>query len=180
MNSISEWNMQSIMGALDSSVRVGASPAGRWYYPASAGGPSWADASLSDQLSAISKLAANWDGYGAEPIEPTAIASARKLLERLTPTPDVIMPSTAGTVVIEWETTLGRANLELGRQTFSFYTSPRLGEPTFLSGDAREEDAEEINYALAAIAATSNYGSVSSNDWRSGIALLDEARTVSS
>lgn len=152
-----------------------APPVGRWYLVRASASSRWADASLSDQLDAISELQPDWDGYGAASIEPAALAAARQLLGRLQPLPEIMLPASSGTLVLEWETPLGRAHLELGKQTYSFYAAPRNGQPIFLTGDVREEDAEDINYALATIIGSSSQVAVSRDDWCSGVALLDES-----
>lgn len=154
-----------------------APPVGQWYLPRLSASSRWADASLADQIDAIAALQPDWDGYGAAKIEPTALAAARQLLGALQPMPEIILPASGGTLVLEWETVLGRAHLELGRQTYSFYAAPRNGQPIFLSGDVREEDAEDFNYALATITGSSSQVAVSRGDWRGGLALLDEGHS---
>ena len=64
------------------------------------------DASLSvhpatDRLTKIAKLPANWDSYGALPIDPRAIESARKLITALSHPPQIV-PTTEGGIQLEW------------------------------------------------------------------------------
>jgi hypothetical protein len=110
---------------------------------------SWRKALIEDQLRDIEVLDENWDSYGGAKVEKNAIISARYSLNVLSEFPKYLMPSTAGTLLFEWESPLGRACLEFGQQTFSFYASPKIGDTIFLSGNLREMHAEKINDALA-------------------------------
>lgn len=126
----------------------------------------WYAASLNDQLNQLSRLADDWDGYGAAGIEAQAVTHAQFILPLLAATPDHLLPSAAGTILIEWESMLGRASLELGRDTFSFYTSPAVGDPILLGGTMQALDVEDINYAVATIAGKVVPQSLESNNWR--------------
>ena len=112
----------------------------------------WHTAALTDQLRELSTLVDGWDGYGAAGIEARAVTHAENVLPLLDVAPDHLLPSSAGTILIEWETMLGRASLELGRDTFSFYTSPAVGDPILLGGTVQGLDVGDINFALATVA----------------------------
>ncbi|WP_295990879.1 hypothetical protein [Rugamonas sp.] len=109
---------------------------------------------LLEQLNEIANLTDDWDGYGAAAIDEGAISHARAVLPGLTILPDAVLPSVAGTVLMEWEAALGVASLELGRELFSFYTSPTTGTAILLEGAMREFNVEDINFAVATVAAS--------------------------
>lgn len=58
------------------------------------------------RLRGFTSLTPDWDSYGAEPIAPTAIAAAEKLLLRVVRTfgirPDIVAPLATGGVHLEW------------------------------------------------------------------------------
>ncbi len=139
------------------------------YYPFQQKQTTWYAASLKDQLRELSKLDDNWDGYGAAKIEARAVAHAQFVLPSLDISPDHLLPSVAGTILIEWENMLGRASLELGIETFSFYTSPAVGAPILLGGTMQELNVEDINYAVATIAGKAIPQSLEGNNWRVSI-----------
>jgi len=114
----------------------------------------WQDAALLEQLNEIGKLDDGWDGYGAAGIDAAAIAHARSTLPGLTALPDAVLPSVAGTVLMEWETAFGSASLEFGCESFSFYTSPTVGKAILLGGAMREFNVEDINFAVATVVAS--------------------------
>lgn len=126
----------------------------------------WHTATLNDQLKELSELVDDWDGYGAAGIEALAVTHTRNVLPLLFVAPDHLLPSSAGTILIEWESMLGRASLELGRDTFSFYTSPVLGDPILLGGTVQALDVEDINYAVATISGKVVPQSLESSNWR--------------
>lgn len=110
-------------------------------------------AELLDQLDEIGKLMDDWDGYGAARVGEEAIVQARGVLPGLTILPDAVLPSVAGTLLMEWEAVFGTASLELGRDSFSFYTSPAMGDAILLGGGMREFNVEDINFAVATVVA---------------------------
>lgn len=73
------------------------------------------DWALLEQLNDIGQLSDDWDGYGAASIDATAIAHARVVLPSLTTLPDALLPSVAGTVLMEWETAFGADGLVRSR-----------------------------------------------------------------
>jgi len=113
----------------------------------------WCDSALLEQLNEIGQLGEDWDGYGAAGIDAAVIAHARRILPDLTPPPDAVSPSVAGTVLIEWDAAFGAASLELGRDSFSLYTSATMGDAILLGGAMREFNVEDINFAVAAVVA---------------------------
>lgn len=114
--------------------------------------PLWQKNSVVNQVRDISHLTDDWDGYGGASVEKNAISIAMFLLESLSEYPNDTLPSTAGTLLFKWDEPRGKASLELGRETFSFYASPKAGKPIFLGGKMQEIDAQDINAALATIA----------------------------
>ena len=61
------------------------------------------------QLFEIKRLSEDWDGAGAEPIDPSITDSAADVLRRFKqeiqyPAPSRIVPTPSGSVCIEWET----------------------------------------------------------------------------
>ena len=76
-------------------IRVDGNPAPRWLGP------------TSEALNRLSSLGANWDSYGALPIDPAHLVSAIELLSLImresTPVPSVV-PTTQGSVQLEWHT----------------------------------------------------------------------------
>jgi len=130
----------------------------------------WYAYSLVDQLMQISRLTDGWDGYGAAGIDFKAVAHARNILPLLHASPDHILPGVAGTVLVEWERSLGRASLEIGQDTFSFYTSPTVGDPILLGGTIQGLDVGDINFALATITGNVVPQSLESRNWHVGVA----------
>ena len=114
-------------------------------------GPVWYEESFVKQLREIGELRDDWDGYGGARIEPEAISRALSIFSYLAQYPSHLLPSSSGTLLLEWVGHRGRASLELGRETFGFYASPKVGNPIFLGGDVREMNSEDINNALATI-----------------------------
>ncbi len=73
------------------------------------------------------------------------------LAEQFQYLPDFVYPDASGTVVLEWEGAGGRANFEVGRTSFSFYTAPNIGESIFLDGEIDGLNVNDLNYAIATI-----------------------------
>lgn len=136
---------------------------------------SWEVASLSEQLRALGKLQEGWDGYEAAPVDSHALARASELVSVLRAPPEHILPSTAGTVLLEWEGPFGRASLELGRSTFGFYTAPHTGAPILLGGNSDEMHAEDLEVALATISSSHVPQSMEGGDWDIGFARTHQA-----
>lgn len=66
----------------------------------------------------LAKLPADWNGYGASPIDPDVIESASKLINRLPAdavSPPQVVPMTRGRLQFEWHR--GRRSLELEIET---------------------------------------------------------------
>jgi len=58
-------------------------------------------AALDERFAEISKLEANWDSYGASPIDRRAIESARRVIAALSHSPQIV-PTTSGGIQLEW------------------------------------------------------------------------------
>lgn len=132
----------------------------------------WEQAARENHLTDISTLPDDWDGCGAVAVSYEAIAHSRIFLDALNINdnlPDLILPNAAGTVLFEWEELLGSAHLEIGKSTFGFYTSPKIGESIMLGGPIEVLDAKQIRDALATIFPSINSFSLAIGDNRMGI-----------
>lgn len=162
------WTAQpeSVAGVMDS------------YYTASARERrvTWYDASLEEQLSRISELGDNWDGYGAASVDGRIIESTRSIMDMLDIPPDVLIPNASGTVTLEWESPLGRASLEVGIDTFGFYTAPNAGTSIFLGGSIRGLEVGDINFAVSTIAGEVIPYAMESGDWDLGVESRNQER----
>lgn len=173
MSSISGWTLPRLGTALEAAFApvqcydfgIGQTPSFTYQAVSHA---TWHSASVWDQLNALSRLTDGWDGYGAAAIDARAIAHARSVLSCLEILPDHLLPSVSGTLLLEWEGMLGRASLEIGRDTFSFYTSPTVGYPILLGGTVRELDVGDINFALATVTGKFIPQSLEGSNWRAG------------
>ena len=126
----------------------------RAFDPPRRGTDFWEHAAREDELTEIARLPDNWDGCGATAVTDDAIAHAQALLAALDATgdaPDLISPSPAGTVLFEWESSLGTAHLEIGRSTFGFYTSPTMGNAMLYGGGIGGLNAKKIRVAVTTI-----------------------------
>lgn len=114
----------------------------------------------------IAELRDGWDGGSAHGVASRAIANASATLASLrllNCPPDLISPSSSGTVEFEWQRGLGSAHLELGNSTFGFYTEPSVGEPIMEGGSVEVLNVEKIRDALATVEASPAAPSVA--DW---------------
>ena len=166
----SDWSPPSIFGR---STELEPSPRG-WSVHLPADSSQWKLVSALTQLDAIGALSDDWDGYGGAAIDAAAIDAGKVFLVQLIALPQSLLPNSNGTLSFEWESPYGRAHLEIGAEAFSFYAAPRFGQPTFLSGDLRVGDAEDINSALATVTQTRTPGAVTPTDWAGGVARLHE------
>ena len=114
--------------------------------------PMTAEATIAEQtLSEISRLPANWDGYGGVPIATSTVENARSALLSLLrdlPLPDVT-PNANGTISFEWESASFVAGLEIGATRFSFFLRPRFGGSTYAEGDASLVSQHSIGPLIA-------------------------------
>ncbi len=147
MTSVSGWAIRSPLPLANRTECIGYGV----LWPQSDG--TWGDAAQERQLEALGALEENWDGYGAAHIKAETLKNARWFLKFVSQSrrPDFIVPNPAGTVIFEWETPFGEAQLELGKSTFGFYTSPNAGSPIMLGGPIEVLNAHEIRSALAGI-----------------------------
>lgn len=91
------------------------------------------------EISEISKLEENWDGYGASRISESAIYHATGFLTAASmslPAPDVV-PNSNGTISLGWESVHSAAHLEIGTATFMLSIDTGR-EPVFISGPTSE------------------------------------------
>ncbi|WP_027793370.1 hypothetical protein [Paraburkholderia acidipaludis] len=132
----------------------------------------WYEASLDEQLSDVKALGEDWDGHGAASIDVAIVNNAKSLLMLLRNPPDYLLPSVSGTILIEWEGLLGRASLEIGIDTFGFYTAPKVGKSIFLGGSIRGLELGDIDFAVSTIVGSAVPHSLESIDWTLGIESL--------
>jgi hypothetical protein len=103
-----------------------------------------------NQIEELSEMQADWDGYGALPINAAtkynSITSLRGILIYV-PAPE-ITPNPNGTLSFEWETKRGSAHLEIGQTRLSFYIKPKIGEPAFLDASADDILLNSINVGI--------------------------------
>ncbi len=102
-----------------------------------------ASAAMSE-LSKLTALPTNWDGYGAKPIDPATADNARAALAGLLPNAPApeLTPNPNGTISMEWESAAGIAHLEVGKTRYSFYVKPTGGQASVVDGDARNVPKE--------------------------------------
>jgi hypothetical protein len=100
----------SLGSALGNWIAVTSGAAGHWEAVIDTGYAEF----VRESLRAIASLRTGWDGYGAAPIGPDLIDTARDLLNRL---PDyrvdnpAIIPTADSSIQLEW--TIGRRSLEI-------------------------------------------------------------------
>jgi hypothetical protein len=91
------------------------------------------------QITELTTLKDNWDGYGAVHIQENtknnALAAADQIL-RFSPFPTDIAPNSNGTISLDWETKFGAAHLEVGLSRYSFYMDTNVGASLFCDGSA--------------------------------------------
>jgi hypothetical protein len=95
-----------------------------------------------EEIDQLESLEANWDGYDADAISEQACGAARSFLASLPSsfeTPD-LSPNPTGTISMEWTTTGGKAQLELGKTKFSFYVRPTGGGTMYHKGELSHTD----------------------------------------
>lgn len=79
----------------------------------------------------------NWDGYDAARISDAACVAARAFLNSLPSgleSPE-LSPNPSGTISMDWQSSHGAAQLELGKSKFSFYLRRRGGKTLYHQGD---------------------------------------------
>jgi hypothetical protein len=103
-----------------------------------------------NEIEELSKLRANWDGYGGVPISEytkyNSMAALRGILLSA-PHPD-ITPNPNGTLSFEWETQRGVAHLEVGQTRMSFYIKSLVGEPIFIDSSTSDMLLNSIRIGL--------------------------------
>ncbi|MFW7343545.1 hypothetical protein V0R37_18630 [Pollutimonas sp. H1-120] len=91
-------------------------------------------------LQELGDLPDNWDGEGAADIADDILSRSAKILMEINQLPTDIVPHPAGTVMLEWETWLGRAYIEIGSSRYNIYVKPRYARPRALVGDVTQLD----------------------------------------
>ena len=96
------------------------------------------EAGLRDALIEYKSMSANWDGYGALPVDKDVIRNCEVALRALTSQVRGadIAPNPNGTVSLEWVSERGMAHLEIGKTRFSFFIKPAGGTASVLEGEA--------------------------------------------
>lgn len=94
---------------------------------------------LVQQLNQLEVLADNWDGYGGASFSQSALEQARKMLgAQLHSSGKVslpnIVPTSNGTVALEWQEGDGEAVVEIGSTRVSGFIKAHNAPPVFLSG----------------------------------------------
>lgn len=77
-----------------------------------------------NDIEALKKLEANWDGYGAMPILATSINNAKEIvLNKIISADNIedIQPNPNGTVTITWSKENNQVCLEVGTEKMSFF-----------------------------------------------------------
>ena len=101
----------------------------------------------------LGKRGADWDGYGALPIDKLTMANSSEALVRLMRSgaraPD-IAPNPNGTISFEWMTVHGSAHLEVGMTRYSFFLQAAGARPFVTDGPAGRVPTE-LGTAIAAI-----------------------------
>src|SRR5690606_29903902 len=81
------------------------------------------------RLKELAALPNNWDGQGAADLTDSIVARAAGVLKRIRLLPTDITPHPSGTVMLEWETSLGRAYIEIGQTIYNVYAKARSSMP---------------------------------------------------
>ena len=103
---------------------------------------------IKTQLREFAALPMNWDGYGAQKISQEAcdtIDSLMDMIQRCSMSLPSVTPKVAGTIAVEWQTSLGDAYLEIGKTRYSGYIEGKDSGPTFL-----EDNVDAISPELVA------------------------------
>ena len=120
--------------------------------------PSWTKYQSDTQLAEIERLGANWDGYGAHPIDAETAKFARNALaifQRWDVVPD-LTPNPNGTISFEWETPKGNAHLEMGKTRFVCILRPTGAATIPFSGVTTSPHGidSQISFIAGALAAS--------------------------
>ena len=100
-------------------------------------------AHLVAKLNELANLADNWDGYGGAAISQSTLDHVRKLLGaqvlygRDLSLPD-LMPTSNGTIALEWQEPDGEAIVEIGENDLSGFVRTREDEHVVLGGSASD------------------------------------------
>jgi len=153
------WPQRADSSRLQANIEIASLQMQRWQalYRLSVHRVQWRLPFLKNSLAAIAALEPNWDGLDAIPVSKEAVEHGNSILLSLSDLgvePGTIRPSSAGTLVFEWDLPAGEAQLEIGRSTFGFFTDPHVGEPVLCDGPIEALNFNEIASALSTLAAT--------------------------
>jgi hypothetical protein len=107
--------------------------------------PQWLN-NLLDELTALSRLPANWDSYGARPIDPQAALMAARFLDSVLREDSFLpklVPTVRGNIQLEWYNDRAELEVEVGAQ------GPLTA--CFVDHQSKEEWEREITADLATI-----------------------------
>jgi hypothetical protein len=93
-----------------------------------------------EEIESYRALEADWDGYGAVPIDAITLGNALSAAARLigrAPMPD-LTPNSNGTISMEWDSPHGLAHLEVGKSRYAFFIRMASGEKFIKDGVAAE------------------------------------------
>lgn len=92
------------------------------------------------QLSEFAELKEDWDGEGAYPIHRRTIDNSKIIIESLYRSLQHadISPNNNGTISFEWSSKSGRSHLEIGKDEYSFYLKPKIGNTIYAQGKTSE------------------------------------------
>jgi hypothetical protein len=87
-------------------------------------------------LKEYATLTDDWDCEGGHPIHPDTIRACDSIVNALCRSISraEISPNSNGTISFEWSSDTGRAHLEVGKEKYSFYLKPKIGETVYAMG----------------------------------------------
>jgi hypothetical protein len=122
-----------------------------WMFPTISRGALLSEYSTAfNVIDSVSFTEANWDGEGALPVLSSTKQNAKHALGDMLPVvaaPE-INPNPNGTLSFEWQTSQGKAHMEIGNTRYSFYVSPKAGVAILHEGSI--DDAYRLHGNLVA------------------------------
>lgn len=97
------------------------------------------------ELREISLLGEDWDGFGALPVHPQAIAFTDNLIKNVMDDSEFsLSPNPNGTISLEWETPKLEAHLAIGSTQYSMYINSvdSTFETLYFSGTLKELESQ--------------------------------------
>ncbi len=98
-------------------------------------------------LDRICQLKANWDGYGALPVEPGVMRKATEALGKFVTAglpPDDVTPRSPGTIAFVWENDGREAEIEIGKTRYVGFVEAVSSSPVYLQGRSVDIDAAVV------------------------------------